>query len=201
MAKAPIKAVAAALSAIAASILAVEGGYVNNPADPGGATNHGVTERVARANGYAGDMRALPKERAIDILVRQYVTEPGFMPIVERSEPVAREVIDSGYNAGPARPARWLQVALNALNDRGRLYANIPVDGRVGPATIAALDAFLARRGAKGCEVLVKALDAQQGAHYLALANADSQFETFAFGWFDHRIGNVDLKTCKRIPA
>lgn len=201
MAKLPAKAVIGVLGAIAASILAVEGGYVDNPSDPGGATNHGVTERVARADGYAGDMRALPRDRALDILVRQYVAAPGFMPIVERAEPVAREVIDSGYNAGPARPARWLQVALNALNDRGRLYPNLPVDGRVGPATIAALDAFLAKRGAKGCEVLVKALDAQQGAHYLSLASADSQFETFAFGWFDHRIGNVDLKTCKRIPA
>lgn len=201
MAKFPAKAVLGALTAIAASILAVEGGFVSNPSDPGGATNHGVTERVARADGYTGDMRALPKSRALDILVRQYVTAPGFMPIVERSEPVAREVIDSGYNAGPARPGRWLQVALNAFNDRGRLYSNVPVDGRIGPATIAALDAFLAKRGAKGCQVLVKALDAQQGAHYLSLATSDSQFETFAFGWFDHRIGNVDLKTCTRIPA
>lgn len=195
------KVVLAALSAIAASILAVEGGYVNNRNDPGGETNHGVTAVIARADGYTGAMRNLPKERAQDILVRKYVAEPGFMPIVERSVPVAKEVIDSGYNAGPLRPARWLQVALNAFNERGRRYPNVPVDGRVGPATIAALDAFLKYRGAKGCEVLIKALDAQQGAHYLSLAGVDSQFEVFEFGWFDHRIGNVDLDECRTARA
>ena len=44
-----------------------EGGYVNNPADRGGATKYGITEAVARQNGYKGHMKDLPESLARDI--------------------------------------------------------------------------------------------------------------------------------------
>lgn len=47
-----------------------EGRYVNHPSDPNGATNWGITERVARANGYQGDMRTLPNLHAANNLCR-----------------------------------------------------------------------------------------------------------------------------------
>jgi len=49
-----------------------EGGYVNNPADKGGPTNFGITEAVARAQGYAGSMQSLPREEAAEIYTRLY---------------------------------------------------------------------------------------------------------------------------------
>ena len=49
-----------------------EGGYVNNPKDPGGETNWGITKAVAVANGYAGDMRTMPKETAKSIYKKMY---------------------------------------------------------------------------------------------------------------------------------
>lgn len=53
-------------------LLRSEGGFVDHPSDPGGATNHGVTERVARQHGYTGDMRDLPLSVATTIYRKQY---------------------------------------------------------------------------------------------------------------------------------
>lgn len=53
-------------------ILVLEGGYVDDPADSGGATNFGITERVARANGYTGHMRDLPRSKAAHIYAEKY---------------------------------------------------------------------------------------------------------------------------------
>ncbi|EJY0890163.1 hypothetical protein OE991_005197, partial [Escherichia coli] len=43
-------------------VLGKEGGYVNHPDDKGGPTKWGITEKVARAHGYRGDMRDLTRE-------------------------------------------------------------------------------------------------------------------------------------------
>lgn len=49
-----------------------EGGYVNNPADRGGATKYDITETVARANGFKGNMRDLPLDEAKAIYRKNY---------------------------------------------------------------------------------------------------------------------------------
>lgn len=191
------KPVLAAVLAIAGAVLAVEGGYVNDPRDPGGETNHGVTKAVAVADGYTGPMRQLGRDRAQEILISQYIVKPGFLPLVERSAPVARETVDSAYNTGPARPSCWLQISLNALNNDGRDYPPIMEDCRVGPATIAAFDGLRRRRGdARACSLVIKLMDAQQAMHYLTLARGNARYRAFMVGWTDHRIGNVDLRTC-----
>jgi lysozyme family protein len=192
-------ALGAAISLILSATFGLEGGYVNNRSDPGGATNHGVTQAVARANGYTGDMRKLTVPQASEIAKKQYIDKPGFGPIIERSPAVGQEMFDTGYNAGPERVARWFQESLNHLNNRGRDYPDIAEDGKLGPGTYAAFDALLRRRGDTGCRVMVKMLDAKQAQHYMRLFGKNSQFETFAFGWFNDRIGNVDLAQCGRI--
>jgi lysozyme family protein len=55
-----------------------EGGYVNDPSDRGGETNHGVTVAVARAFGYRGAMRDLTKDTALEIYRARYWIQPGF---------------------------------------------------------------------------------------------------------------------------
>lgn len=55
-------------------IIALEGGYVFNPKDKGGATHWGITEATARAHGYAGDMRDLTHAEAYAILEEDYLT-------------------------------------------------------------------------------------------------------------------------------
>ena len=124
-----------------------EGGFVNHPADKGGPTCFGITEAVARASGYAGPMRLLPRDEAAAIYQRLYWLRPRFDEIAKRSPRVAAELFDSGVNMGPAVAATFLQRALTALNRGGKDYPDLVPDGRIGPMTLFALDAFLAARG------------------------------------------------------
>ena len=175
---------------IISGIVTREGGFVDHPSDPGGATNWGITERVARANGYAGPMRTLPKATAIDIYRREYVEKPGFLPIAEIDPLLAEELIDSGVNAGQRRAAVWFQQALNILNRRARDYADVAEDGAIGPATIAAFRALRRLRGETTARrLLLKALNGLQFRHYFELAEGGTKFEDFMVGWVDHRIG------------
>lgn len=170
-----------------------EGGYVDHPSDPGGATKYGITEKVARANGFRGRMQDLPRSTAYSIYYTRYVVGPNFDDVASLDEKVAEELIDSGVNVGTDRAATWFQQALNGLNERGRAYPNINEDGDIGPGTLAAFKAFHARRGPAATRIMVRALDAYQGGHYLALARDDSRFEDFLAGWLDQRIANVQV--------
>ncbi len=182
----------AAVLAILAGTLAVEGGYSNNPADPGGETNHGVTVAVARKHGYDGPMRELPKETAQQIYIGSYVEGPGFHRIVAISPAVGEKLVDAGVNAGTGRSARWFQQALNHLSRGGADFPLVAVDGQIGAQTLAAYRALEGKRGrVKACELVIKLLDAQQGTHYMSLDKPD-----FIVGWVDHRLGNVPLERC-----
>lgn len=188
---------AAAIALIIGAVVAVEGGYVDDRNDPGGKTHHGVTEKVARADGFKGDMRDLTRDQAVEIYARKYVEGPGFDRLVQRSVALGEEMVDTGVNLGPRRPGCYIQMALNSLNRQQADYRDLKVDCQVGPATLAAYDALAKRRGErKACEMVLKLIEAQQAAHYLSLADGNSKFETFMIGWTDHRLGNVPLARC-----
>jgi len=170
-----------------------EGGYVSHPADKGGPTRFGITEAVARAHGYQGAMAELPREEAAAIYRRLYWLRPRFDQVAERASKLAAELFDTGANMGPAVAATFLQRALTALNRGGKDYPDLVPDGRVGPATIAALDAFFAARGkASGETVLLRALEALQGERYLRLAERRPANEAFLYGWLANRIGSSE---------
>lgn len=186
--------VSAVVAAILASVFAVEGGFSDHKSDPGGATNHGITEAVAREHGYKGDMRNLTKEAAQSIYFKDYIQKPGFDKVIELSPAVAEKLVDAGVNTGTTRPSRWFQHSLNALNRDGKDYPQITVDGKIGPGTINAYKSLAKVRGeVRACELTIKLLDAQQAAHYMSLTN----LKTFTPGWVDNRIGNVPLSKCK----
>ena len=167
-----------------------EGGYVHHPADRGGPTRFGITEAVARAHGYGGAMSTLPREEAAAIYRRLYWLRPKFDQVADRAPRVAAELFDTGANMGPAVAATFLQRALTALNRGGKDYPDLVPDGRVGPATLAALDAFLEARGNRGGEtVMLRALEALQGERYLRLAEKRPATEAFLYGWLANRIG------------
>ena len=167
-----------------------EGGYANHPSDRGGPTKYGITEAVARAHGYSGAMRDLPRDEAAAIYKRLYWLRPRFDQVAKRSQAVAGELFDTGANMGPAVAATFLQRALSALNRDRKDYADLVPDGRIGAATLAALDTFLQLRGkATGENVLLRALDALQGERYIRLAERRPANEAFLYGWLANRIG------------
>jgi len=105
-------------------LLGHEGGYSNNSADPGGETMWGVTARVARADGYLGEMRDLPRDRAKSIYRRLYwdAVRADQLP-----DSVRFDVFDGAANSGPVQSIKWLQRA-----------AGVADDGILGPKTMAA---------------------------------------------------------------
>ena len=167
-----------------------EGGYANQPADRGGPTQFGITEAVARAHGYGGAMAQLPRDEAAAIYRRLYWLRPRFDAVAERSPALAAELFDTGANMGPAVAATFLQRALTALNRNGQDFPDLVPGGRVGPRTLAALDAFLKLRSGSGETVLLRALEALQGERYLRLAERRPANEAFLYGWLANRIGD-----------
>lgn len=165
------------------SVLLNEGGYVHDPRDAGGETNYGITAATAKANGYTGTMKAFPASLARQIYGKQYVDAPGFAKVATVSMPIAAELVDTGVNMGPSVAAKFLQRALNGLNNQAKDYADLTVDGIIGPGTLNALKVFLARRSAEGERRLLLLLNALQGERYLSLAEGRSANEAFLYGW------------------
>ncbi len=130
---------------IANEIVAREGGFVNDPDDPGGATNHGVTLATMQrlgldldADGRVGeaDVRALSVAQAVDIFLKHYFDDPG---LGDLPDCLQASVFDMFVNAG-SNAIRILQRLLNEMDLR------VAVDGALGPQTLdaAALAAELA---------------------------------------------------------
>ncbi|RVT85264.1 peptidoglycan-binding protein [Rhodobacteraceae bacterium CCMM004] len=122
---------------IADEIVAREGGYVNDPDDPGGATNWGVTIGTMRrlgldltGDGQVGtaDVKALSRAQARDIFVQHYFHRPRIDDLPEAIQP---SVFDMYVNAG----ANAVKILQRLLTDMGQ---SVTVDGIVGPQTAAA---------------------------------------------------------------
>lgn len=165
-----------------------EGGYVDNPKDSGGPTNHGITEQVARAHGFVGHMRDLPKSRADEIAKAQYWDIMKLDHVAQLSAPIAEEMFDSGFLCGQATVVTWLQRLLNVANRQQRDYPDISADGLMGMISIASLRAYLNRRGRDGEVVLYNALNGLQSAYLTGLAERREKDEEFWFGWQLNRV-------------
>lgn len=122
---------------IAEGIVAREGGFVDDPDDPGGATNYGVTLATLRRLGIdvtgegridAADVRRLTRAQAVDIYVKHYFDAPHLGALPEVLQP---SVFDMYVNAG-ANAVKILQRLLTQMG-----FPCEP-DGEVGPQTIRA---------------------------------------------------------------
>lgn len=128
---------------IAAEIVAREGGYVNDPDDPGGATKYGVTLGTMKRLGVdldgdgdvdLGDLRRLDKNHAIDLFLKHYFERPGLSNLPEILQ---ASVFDMYVNAG----ANAVNILQRLLNQMGQ---SVRVDGVLGRETLAACESAAA---------------------------------------------------------
>lgn len=103
-------------------LLGHEGSYSDHASDPGGKTMWGISERVAREQGYAGDMRELPVDVAKKIYRAQYWDR---VQADQLPDPLRYPTFDAAVNSGVTQAVKWLQRAVGAVDD-----------GRIGPETL-----------------------------------------------------------------
>jgi lysozyme family protein len=125
---------------IAREIVAREGGFVNDPDDPGGATKFGVTIHTMRRLGLdltgdgqvsVADVQSLSRAQAEDIFIEHYYHRPG---ISKLPEVLQASVFDMYVNAG-SNAVKILQRLLRQMGQE------VDIDGVIGPQTVAAAEA------------------------------------------------------------
>lgn len=150
-------------------VLRFEGGFVDHVADPGGATNHGISLRFAVSNGTLVDLDRDGDVDADDIrlvtpAIAAEIYRANFWDAVRGDDLpaiVAVVAFDAAINCGAARAVRWLQAAVGASQD-----------GVLGPRTLAALRASDHR-------AVASEMIAQRFAHHAGLPT----WRTFGMGW------------------
>ena len=163
------------VESIAQAIIAREGGYVNDPDDPGGATKFGVTIHTMRRLGLdltgdgrvtTADVRNLSQAEAVRIFVAEYFEKPR---IAWLPEPLHATVFDMQVNAG-VWGVKLLQRLLAKMGHRLR------VDGLIGPKTRdAAVEALAAAP-----DHLVDAYGIERRNYYYALADRRAASRKYA---------------------
>lgn len=129
-----------------ALLSAHEGGYVNHPKDPGGATNRGVTQRVydayrRRAGRAAQSVRHISDAEVVEIYRAQYWDA---IRAEDLPRGVAYCVFDAAVNSGAGRAAKWLQAEIGAGRDGVVGNETIGLAGQVDPAAL--IDRYCDRR-------------------------------------------------------
>jgi lysozyme family protein len=162
-------------------ILEREGGFVNDPKDPGGATKYGISLRFLKTIDPA--MADLDEDGDVDVddilaltpdlaraFYRQFFYDP--MGIDQYPAPLGAAMLDTGVNMGKGRTGRILQRSLNQCG------ADLAVDGIVGPKTRTALMFF-------DVMDILRAFLLARVFVYAKLCRNNAGLTRFFFGWVE----------------
>lgn len=125
-------------------ILFFEGGYSNNKYDSGGETKYGITLKTARSNKYIGEMKDFPLDLAKKIYKKDYWDTIKGDNI--DSQKIAETIFNVGINIGVKRASLIIQKVLNALNNRGRYWKELKVDGTFGNISVKTLNKAIKKK-------------------------------------------------------
>jgi type VI secretion system secreted protein VgrG len=148
-------------------VLRHEGGWSDDPSDPGGATNHGITLATAQRHGIATaeDLRAITDDQVAAIYRADYWRFDGI-----DDQRVATKIFDIAVNVGLATAVHLVQDALNTLG------ACLAEDGRWGPKTEASVNAVDPGK-------LLQLVSYEQAEYYRAIVAHRPESRKFLAGW------------------
>lgn len=171
-----------------------EGGYANNPADTGGETWKGIARKKhpdwqgwqlidkAKHGDFPANLYSIPN---LQNLVESFykVKFWDYLKLDQvNNQKIANELFDTSVNMGQGIAALFLQRSLNVSNRNGKDYAELQVDGNIGPVTIATLNNH------PRPEQVLKLLNTLQGARYISICEANPSQEIFLNSWLS-RVG------------
>lgn len=147
-------------------VLEHEGGYVNNPKDPGGETNFGITKSTARSYGYNGPMRSIPMD-VVEFIYKKMFWDA--MSCDSFQFAIAFQLFDAAVNHGLLNARKILQRAVGTKDD-----------GIIGPITLHEV-----RK--QPLFALINLFNAERIKFYTRISN----FNTFGRGWMNRVSGNL----------
>lgn len=160
-------------------VLEHEGGFSNHEADPGGATNFGISLRWLKSQGMYGDLdddgdvdiddiKAIDLDTATRIYREKWWNKYHYDRIIDCG--IATKVFDMSVNMGGNRAHRILQQAINSLG------GNLIIDGIVGPITMKSVNI-------EDSSILLDEIRGEQKRFYLHLISKRPAMEVFRKGW------------------
>jgi len=160
-------------------VLKWEGGYTNHPADPGGATNKGITQRVYNAYLQSkkmspGDVRYIKDEEVEEIYYTRYYI-PSHAP--QLPPPLDLVVFDTAVNMGVKTSAILLQKTLQELG-----YYTLAIDGIIGAGTKKALEQAIKE---KGMQIVVQKYIQLRNLRYHQIVSRNPKLRVFLKGWLN----------------
>lgn len=163
-----------------AVILDHEGGKSDNPADRGGRTAYGITQRTydayrAKRGLPARDVWQIDMSEVREIYFADYWTK---VRADSLPEPLDLHLFDAAVNCGVSRASKWLQQSLDMPD----------ADGRIGPVTLAYVNDAVQ---ADEIDYIVSRFLGERRTHYMRLVLADGTQNAFLNGWMN-RVANIE---------
>lgn len=170
-----------------------EGGYSDDPKDPGGETIYGVARKKNPTwegwpllDAFKKDAINFPKNALADSSIMSHVKQlykkqywDVYLLDQVTSQDIANELFDTGINLGTGKAASFLVLTLSLLNRGGKDYADVPEDGKVDASDVALLNAH------KRPQNVLKTLNGLQFMHYYSITKSKPDFENYFNGWLN----------------
>lgn len=185
--------------------MAHEGSYSNDSRDRGGETYCGIARNYwpqwigwalvdeIKHNAGLKFIQALKEDEELGRLVMKFYNDEFWNRLLcgELDQDIANELFDTAVNQGTGTAWRYLQEALNLLNNNEKHYHDLLVDGKPGAQTLAAYRSYMAtasmagRSNEKNIRTLLKCLNGLQFAKYAEICKNSQSQEVYFYGWLN----------------